>query len=784
MDQGLIQILGLRPHFKNGKETKFDAFHEKNWRAPSVPELFQNLESYVEKIPEPERWNIYYTALHCGAGKREWAYQEIIPFDVDNIDTEQVSAYHDVILKVLGVKWEETGVVFSGNGLQYIIGLKERITDAKYFDETRRHYKAICAKLNHALALAHLPGSLDPSVHSLARLLRLPGTLNRKPGRERRAELLQRVIVPTDFSLVERSGLPSVVESDQISPRAFKRFGKPDTSAVLSGCEFLKHAKAHPEKINEPEWYAALSVLGHLENGVALAHEYSQGHKGYSHAETEEKLAQAIEASGPRTCKNIDALWGKCSTCPYNHLVNSPISITGPDHIRTAESGFHDVSVDPKTGALKGKPRPNYEDLRKFFEKENPYKVLGGSKIVYTWNGKKYAEMADAYLESFAQTHFNPKADTHMRSEFKNLVQVTNIESEDWWERSTQGAINFQNGVLDLRTMALGPHSPDIAFRYILDYDYDAQAQCPTWMKFMHDITLGDVSLQQLLMEFAGYALSSDSCWAQTALVLEGHGSNGKSTFMNVLRALAGRDNYASLTLSDLRAEGNRQMLDGKLFNMAEETPSRSLMESSIFKNLVSGGETQVRQLYKKPYVMRNRAKLIFACNELPGSSDTTHGFFRRLLIVPFRATFSDALGNKDPFIEEKLLRELPGIFNEAIRGYQRLLKGRAFTKADASHQAVEAYRREQDSVLSWVEDHVQVHPVGASESFSTIRGMFDEYAQTMKKMEIDPLNAVAFGKKIAQLIPEYKSRLMGKKLDGEKVRVLMGVTRQTGAGF
>ncbi len=261
--------------------------------------------------------------------------------------------------------------------------------------------------------------------------------------------------------------------------------------------------------------------------------------------------------------------------------------------------------------------------------------------------------------------------------------------------------------MLDTETLELLPHSPERGFRSGLAYSYDVMATCPTFDKFMHDVTCGDAGLQAVLLEFAGYALSSDSCWAQKALVLEGVGSNGKSTLMNILRALAGKDNYASLTLSDLRGEGNRQMLDGKLFNMAEETPSKSLMESSIFKNLVTGGETQVRQLYKKPYVMRNRAKLIFACNDLPGSNDTSLGYFRRFLIVPFRATFSDALGNKDSFIEEKLIKELPGIFNRVIRHYAALVKNKVFSESGASLQALSEYRLDVDLVERFFTEEV-----------------------------------------------------------------------------
>lgn len=688
----MIQIRKLREWTPKGqtKAQKYDKVLDPPVNPESVPELFDQLEKYLDQIHDEEKWNLYYTCHPCETDKRKWnSPQEVLPFDIDGIDVENFAAYHDPVLGALGLNWKDVGVVFSGNGLQYIIQLQKPIESEKYFDEFREHYKAVCSKINQALKAKNLPGGADPAVFSPARLLRLPGTENRKAGKKSRySQLLQRKLTAVNWDLVKASGLPDVPQAEQITRDTMKTFIV-DSQAVKDGCEFLKWAKEEPAKVSEPQWFALLSVVGRLKNGTEEAHEFSKGHPSYSHSETETKLQQALSSSGPRTCQNINSLWSKCHTCPHFEKVNSPISIRGENFIATEGLGFH---IHTNKG-----PKPQYEDLRRFFERDHQYKILGGSRICYVWNGKHYEELEDAYLENFAQKHFKPVANSEMVGEFRRLVQRTNLQSPGWFDYTTKRKINFVNGVLDLDTMEMLEHDRERGFRSILYYNYDATATCPNFDKFMHDITMGDTGLQQVLLEFAGYALSSDSCWAQKALVLEGHGSNGKSTFMSILRALAGRDNYASLTLSDLRAEGNRQMLDGKLFNMAEETPSRSLMESSIFKNLVSGGETQVRQIYKKPYVMRNRAKLIFACNELPGSNDTSLGYFRRFLIVPFRATFSDARGNKDPFIEEKLVQELPGIFNRVMKAYQVLVKNRKFSESEITKNALAEYRLDVD---------------------------------------------------------------------------------------
>lgn len=785
----MIQLLGIRPwRTPQGEERKIDTFHDRNWKAPSVAELFSNVEKYLKPVPEADRWNLYYTAAECTSEKRKLLVQKVIPFDIDGIQITpmvggsmpfaEAQTYIDVVCAALGIKPDETGIVFSGNGLQFLVGLTDElsITSEDFFKNERVHYRALCNRINLGLAKAKLPGSADPSVFSPARLLRLPETHNRKPGKpERMAKLIQGHVVPVVFDIRTRSGIPVVGTQDQVTPDQLKRYPRADGEGVLEGCSFLQHCKSDPNSVTEPQWYAMLSIAGRLPDGTRIAHELSQGHRSYNHAETEEKLEQALSVSGPRTCENINQLWGKCSTCPNFQKVNSPISIRGENYIKTLDSGFHDILIDKQGNAKVGKP--NYEDLRKFFEQSNPYVVLGGSRICYTWHENHYKELEDAYIENFAQVNFVPTAVTVMVTEFRNLVQRTNIKDPRWFTETTERRINFANGVLDLETLRFhdGP-DPDLGFRSVLGYAFDPEARCPTFDRFMQDITCGDPELESILLEYAGYALGGDSCWAAKALVLDGTGSNGKSTFMNVLRGLAGQGNYSSLTLSELRNEGNRQMIDGKLFNMAEETPSRSLMESSLFKNLVTGGETQVRMIYKKPYTMRNKAKLIFACNELPDSLDATQGFFRRFIIVPFKAVFSKEAGNLDPFIEKKLLSELPGIFNRVIRAYGDLHRRGGFVASEKAAIELEKYKRDVDSVLRWFEAQCTVTEA-TSEHVAWIKDLYANYAQFIESEGEKPLTAVHFGRRLNQIIPEYKARLKHRHEKERAGRVLHGVT-------
>ena len=614
-----VQILGLRPYTDSrGKERKAERFFEQGWRATSVADLFLNLDEYLKNIPEKEHWNLYYTASVCKEEKgRIFVEQHIIPIDIDGIDVDRVDEYVHLVCSELGINKEETGIVFSGNGLQFIIGITKPIEDVSYFDTERHLYKAMCGKLNQAMYGAGLTGDADVSVFSGARLLRLANTRNIKPDKPNRmAYLINSIIKNIDFDMSEKTGVPKVLEGDHVHPKAMTKMAQPDPKGVQEGCDFLKMCFENQATIGEPQWYAMLSIIGRLPEGERLAHLYSQEHPDYDQADTQFKYEQAIEASGPRKCENIESLWDGCKDCANYGKCTSPIMLKSEEFIGTKDTGFYDVSIHPKTGATKR--TPNYEDLVKHFTEQTNYTTLDLASIVHTHDGKKWSDISRNMIHNFAEVNFDPSPNNTMCMEFESKLKRTNIKPQEWY--TCEGYINFQNGVLDVESRKLLPHSIDYGFKYVLPFDYEPTADCPKFKQFLKEVCLGREDIMSVLVEFMGYSLAGvDPQLGQKALILHGEGANGKSVFIEVLRALAGTDNYSTLSMgAEVNKLENRYQLQGKLFNVSEETPNNAMVESSVFKSLVSGGEVQARKLYCDAFSMRNYAKIIMACNDLP----------------------------------------------------------------------------------------------------------------------------------------------------------------------
>ena len=143
---------------------------------------------------------------------------------------------------------------------------------------------------------------------------------------------------------------------------------------------------------------------------------------------------------------------------------------------------------------------------------------------------------------------------------------------DDFFHGKTDGYINFKNGILHIASRTLKPHTPEMGFKYVLPYDYNPNSTCPNFEKFLKDITLDDVELSNIILEYMAYAISGiDPFWGQKALIMVGNGSNGKSTLIQAMQDLVGPMSYSTVTLTQMANENMRETLVNKLFNISEE---------------------------------------------------------------------------------------------------------------------------------------------------------------------------------------------------------------------
>jgi P4 family phage/plasmid primase-like protien len=273
--------------------------------------------------------------------------------------------------------------------------------------------------------------------------------------------------------------------------------------------------------------------------------------------------------------------------------------------------------------------------------------------------------------------------------------------------------INVQNGRLKWKTLELEPHTPTVFTTVQLSLAYDENAKCEAFDNYL--ASTFDADVVPLIEEILGWCLVPDRRFEQ-AVMLTGEGENGKSVFLDLLSYLLGEANVSNVALQDL--EENRfkaAQLYGKLANVFADLDARGLQSSSMFKTLTTGDPIDAERKHCDPFRFRSYAKLLFSANRIPPSRDRTHAFYRRWLIIPFTRTFNGEGGNPAPDkgLRDKLKAELPGIFNRALQGLQRLTSNEAFTQPKSVIEAKKAYIRSNDNLRVFAEECLLANPIG-----------------------------------------------------------------------
>ena len=255
---------------------------------------------------------------------------------------------------------------------------------------------------------------------------------------------------------------------------------------------------------------------------------------------------------------------------------------------------------------------------------------------------------------------------SHLASE---TVEYIRVDSPYLWDRPPADILNLQNGLLDVRTGVLKPHTPDHLSAVQIPVTYDPAAVCPAWETFVGETFPEDAT--DLAWELAAKLMTSDSA-GQKATLFVGEGGNGKSTFLAGLNAFIGRSNVSSLSLHRLESDKfAAARLFGKLANICADLPSAHLSGTSIFKAITGGDAITGEYKYLESFDFVPFASLVFSANHPPQSTDGSQAFFDRWDVIPFNQSFrGTAREIPRAELDARLAApgELSGLLNKALQ--------------------------------------------------------------------------------------------------------------------
>lgn len=326
--------------------------------------------------------------------------------------------------------------------------------------------------------------------------------------------------------------------------------------------------------------------------------------------------------------------------------------------------------------------------------------------------------------------------------------------------------VPVKNGIFNLEKWQLQDFDPNIITRNKVPVAYVKDAHYDVTDNTLNKMAVNDKNIRAILEEILGYILFRRNEFAAT-FILTGDGSNGKSSYLKIIRKLVGPDNTASLDLKELDQRFKTAELFGKLVNIGDDISKGYIKESSVFKKLSTGETLNVERKGKDPFDFTNYAKLIFSANEMPRINDYSDGLGRRLQIVPFKAKFSPDDEDYDPFITDKLLSEesMQYILNIALHALKRLLKNKKFTKSKLVESEMEKYQEENNPILSFINNEdIELER-------SVVGDVYMQYKVYCSENGFQAVSNISFSKMIKHIFG-YDTKV--QRIDGKSKRLFV----------
>lgn len=333
--------------------------------------------------------------------------------------------------------------------------------------------------------------------------------------------------------------------------------------------------------------------------------------------------------------------------------------------------------------------------------------------------------------------------------------------------------IAFRNGIYNIVENSLTPFTPNLVITNKIDWDYNPNAYSELADTVLNRISCNDREVRLLLEECIGYCFYRRNERGK-AFILTGAKSNGKSTFLDCIKTVLGADNISALELKELGDRFSSAMMFGKLANLSDDIADDFLQGSQIstFKKVVTGNRIKAERKGQDPFEFEPYVKIIASANDIPRTKDRTGAVLRRLVIIPFNASFEPTLPdgshnpNYDSEIKYKLFEQdcIEYFIKVGIEGLQRVIHNDRFTEPQIVTEALKGYEEENNPILGFLEqtelDEIENNPTA---------DVYRQYQVYCADNGMNPMGAKEFTKQVCKRL---NLELKDARVNGRKTRI------------
>lgn len=566
----------------------------------------------------------------------------------------------------------------------------------------------------------------DPRIHNYSRVMRLPDFFHMKdPSAPSTYQTIYRADFPRyDLSQVA-AGLPDVEHTPFAGSRGEVLIESDDVFAIDRATTYLKRAEPAIEgNGGDHQTFATFARLRDfgisLDTALSLAEEHwnPRNQPPWIPDDLRIKAENAYNyAANPQGIANPLAAFQSIGLTPAAPAVQPittptaapPVAVPAPTVAVPVPNTL--AGIDPYDVSMGvGYEKNHTTNAARFIQEWYPGATLRHfDDTWYFYDGKCWVEVKEEAMSralTVAMANASPSA-SDVSGTLKILKGMVGRKGSlgTFGYRDVSSLLLVQNGILNVATGTLEPHSPDFFTTNILPFAYDPTATCPTWERFIGEVWPEQQDSIDLLEEWIAYNMLRDYSH-QKILMMIGASRGGKGTIGRVMLQLIGELNYHGISLEGF---ANDRVLEGALTKtclfvgdaMSVSGPNRSKIVERL-KTISGGDNTSCARAYKTPFSGVIPGRITIACNNILSFNDDSGTLAKRLLILPFNRSFE---GREDPELNAKLSAELPGIANRCIKALARLRSRGRFVEPESAAVERESITYRYSPVQAFVDD-------------------------------------------------------------------------------
>jgi putative DNA primase/helicase len=351
----------------------------------------------------------------------------------------------------------------------------------------------------------------------------------------------------------------------------------------------------------------------------------------------------------------------------------------------------------------------------------------------------------------------------------KEVLKYIEVMCPDNEPMADANLIAFTNGVYDVVNGVLTGFSPDVVITNQIPWDYNPAAFSGLADTTLNKMACQDPEIRCLLEECIGYCFFRRN-ELSVSMFLTGEKANGKSTFLQMLQDVLVVQNTSNLGLDELDERFSVSTMFGKLANIGDDISDDFLHGRSIahFKKIVSGNMVKAENKGQDPFFYKPTVKLIFSANQIPRMRDKTGAVLRRMVIIPFNATFSKSDPDYDPYIAWKLKDQevMEYLVKVGVDGLKRILENHSFTQSGKVDAEIKEYTEYNNPVLMFLGETEPEEIINQETKL-----VYSKYEIFCKNNGFQCMGLMVFSKEINR---QMRCETKQKRIDGKRVSVFV----------